>query len=143
MTLQFETTPLLNRSNSMSSSLNTFGQPMKKYGKLVLVDLAGSERLKVQSQGRGCNSLAYVELQFISMGCYLSCDTICFTCLTCSPVAGYITYNHPALIMPDFFFCPAAMVLALLKCCCYICNPISLARCSFHYSCPWHSPSFS
>ena len=47
MTLQFETTPLLNRSNSMSSSLNTAGQPMKKYGKLVLVDLAGSERLKV------------------------------------------------------------------------------------------------
>lgn len=50
MTLQFETTPLLNRGNSMGSrpgSVMTAGPPMKKYGKLVLVDLAGSERLKV------------------------------------------------------------------------------------------------
>lgn len=50
MTLQFETTPLLNRGNSMGSRLGsvmTAGPPMKKYGKLVLVDLAGSERLKV------------------------------------------------------------------------------------------------
>lgn len=49
MTLHFETTPLLNRSTSSSSTFNTAGQPMKKYGKLVLVDLAGSERLKVKS----------------------------------------------------------------------------------------------
>ncbi len=51
MTLQFETTPLLNRGNSMGSrpgSVMTAGPPMKKYGKLVLVDLAGSERLKVR-----------------------------------------------------------------------------------------------
>ncbi len=50
MTLQFETTPLLNRGNSMGSrpgSVMTAGPPMKKYGKLVLVDLAGSERLEV------------------------------------------------------------------------------------------------
>ena len=50
MTIQFETTPLLNRGNSVGSrpaSVMT-GPPMKKYGKLVLVDLAGSERLKVQ-----------------------------------------------------------------------------------------------
>ncbi len=50
MTLQFETTPLLNRGNSMGSrpgSVMSAGPPMKKYGKLVLVDLAGSERLKV------------------------------------------------------------------------------------------------
>ncbi|DBA74159.1 hypothetical protein WJX77_004162 [Trebouxia sp. C0004] len=49
MTLQFETTPLLNRGNSMGSrsgSVMAAGPPMKKYGKLVLVDLAGSERLK-------------------------------------------------------------------------------------------------
>ena len=49
MTLKFETTPLLNRGTSSSSTFNTAGQPMKKYGKLVLVDLAGSERLKVIS----------------------------------------------------------------------------------------------
>ena len=50
MTLHFETTPLLNRGNSMGGrpgSVMTSGPPMKKYGKLVLVDLAGSERLKV------------------------------------------------------------------------------------------------
>ena len=55
MTLQFETTPLLNRSNT-SSSVNMAGQPMKKYGKLVLVDLAGSERLKA--------SFLYLHLRF-------------------------------------------------------------------------------
>ena len=49
MTLQFETTSFLNRGTSSSSTFNTAGQPMKKYGKLVLVDLAGSERLKVIS----------------------------------------------------------------------------------------------
>ena len=57
MTLHFETTPLLNQDTAMSSTFNTSGQPMKKYGKLVLVDLAGSERLKVHSIPLHCNTV--------------------------------------------------------------------------------------
>lgn len=82
MTLQFETTLLLSATDpgSLSNSLTSMRQPMKKYGKLVLVDLAGSERLKVSTaclpdvpDWHSCHFIYKEQLMHTSMATHQFC----------------------------------------------------------------------